>query len=150
MLTGCLGRLIADKSMSDEDFKECGALVGPIRARLELVDFRIPPGITDFIEGRTVPFADIYPVEQPRSILCHTEVRGLLLRLWTVVDVWRVLDQSQAAIVEAIRVERRRLAQAKPTLVRFREREVWLVYGNVGGSGFKRGEERVLRTVVIR
>ena len=51
-----------------------------------------------------------------------------------------------------IREQRRQLPGAKPTLVRFVEREVWLVYRNIWGeaNGYGRGEERVLRRQVIR
>jgi hypothetical protein len=150
MLTGCLGRLIADKSMSDGDFKECDALVVPVRSRFQLADFRFPP-LEDFMRGKPLPFHDIYPIEQPASIQCHTEVRGLLLTLYTVVELWRVSDDHvQTAIAELIRDERRRLPQAKPTLVRFRDPVVWLVYANVNGSVVQRRGEQVRRAVVIR
>lgn len=151
MLTGCLGRLIADKSMSDEDPKECDTLVGPIKSRFQLANARIPPGLRDFMRSQALPFHDIYPTEEPPSVVCHTEVRGLLLTLYTVVELWRVSDPHvQTVIVEVIRTERSRLPQAKPTLVRFREREIFIVFGNANAGGWKRGEERVLRAVVIR
>jgi len=44
--SGCLGRLIADKGVSDDDRIECDALVQAVKNRFRLADFRIPPGLS--------------------------------------------------------------------------------------------------------
>jgi hypothetical protein len=151
-LTGCVGRLIADKGMSEEDFRECDSLVRPVKNRFELSDFRIPPGLSALMGTKTVD-GDLYAHEEPPSIECGTEVRGLLLTLYTVVELWRVSDpQQQTAIVQLVREQRRGLTRPKPTLVRFVEREVWLVHRSTTGEafGYGRGKERILRDFVIR
>jgi len=155
--TGCLGRLIADKGMSDADRVECDALVQAVKKRFELVDFRIPPGLSAVIGTRAFegafPRDDRWPEEEPQSIGCSTQVRGVFLNLYTVVGLWRVTDpKDQEAMVVLVRDQRRQLAEAKPTLIRFVEREVWLVHRDINGEarGFSRGEERVLRHQVLR
>ena len=47
--SGCLGRMIADKGMSDADRVECDALVQAVKNRFKLADFRIPPGLSGLI-----------------------------------------------------------------------------------------------------
>jgi hypothetical protein len=67
--------------------------------------------------------------------------------------VFRVTDpKDQETIVALVRDQPRQLVEAKPILVRFFEREVWLVYRNIWGeaNGYGRAEERVLRHQVIR
>ncbi len=155
--SGCLGRLIADKGMSDADRVECDALVQAVKNRFNLADFRIPPGLSGVIGTKALegefPRHDLWSEEEPQSIGCSTEVRGVFLTLYTVVGLWRVTDpKDQEAIVALVRDQHRQLVEAKPTLVRFFEREVWLVYRNIWGEayGYGRGEERVLRRQVIR
>jgi hypothetical protein len=63
--SGCLGRLIADKGMSDSDRLECDALVRAVKNRVQLSDFRIPPRIDRLIgtkgsEGQ-FPRDDLWP-----------------------------------------------------------------------------------------
>jgi hypothetical protein len=156
-VTGCLSRLIADKGMSDADRVECDALVGAVKNRFELADFRIPPDLDSLIGTKALegefPRHDLWPGDEPQSIGCSTEVRGIFLTLYTVVGVFRVTDsKDQETIVALVRDQRRQLVEAKPILVRFFEREVWLIYRNVWGeaNGYGRGEERVLRHQVIR
>ena len=155
--TGCLGRLIADKGMSDADRAECVALVQAVKSQFKLADFGIPPGLSGLIGTRALdgefPRADRWSEEEPQSVGCSTEVSGVFLTLYTAVELWRVTDlKDQEAIVALIRDQRRQLVEAKPTLVRFVEREVWLVHRDVNGeaSGYSRGEERVLRRQVLR
>src|SRR3989442_13894863 len=146
--SGCLGRLIADKGMSDADRVECDALVRAVKNRFELADFRIPLELSGVIGTKALdgefPRRDLWSEEEPQSIGCHTEVRGVFLTLYTVVGLWRVTDpKDQEAIVALVRDQHRQLVEAKPTLVRFFEREVWLIYRNVRGEayGYGRGEE---------
>jgi len=132
-------------------------LVQAVKSRFELADFRIPPGLSRLI-GTTAfegefPRDDRWSEEEPQSIGCSTEVRGVFLTLYTVVGLWRVTDsRDQEAIVAIVRDQRRRLVDAKPTLVRFVEREVWSVHRDINGEarGYGRGEERVLRRQVLR
>jgi hypothetical protein len=143
--------------MSDADRAECDALVQAVNNRFEFASFRIPPGLHGLIgtkasEGE-FPRDDRWSEDEPKSIGCSTEVRGLFLTLYTVVKLWRVTDpKDQEAIVALVRDQRRQLVEAKPTLVRFVEREVWLVHRNIWGEayGYGRGEERVLRRQVLR
>jgi hypothetical protein len=128
-----------------------------VKNRFDLADFRIPPGLSSLIgkkasEGE-FPRDDRWSEEEPQSIGCHTEVRGVFLTLYTVVGLWRVTDpKDQEAIVALVRDQRRQLVEAKPTLVRFVEREVWWVHRDIRGEarGYGRGEERVLRHQVLR
>ncbi len=157
VFSGCLGRLIADKGMSDDDRIECDALVQAVKNRFHLADFRIPPGLNGLIGTRALegefPRDDRWSEEEPQAIGCSTEVRGVFLTLYTVVGLWRVTDpKDQEAIVALVRDQHRQLVQAKPTLILFFEREVWLVHRNISGeaNGYGRGEERVLRRQVIR
>ena len=154
---GCLGRLIADMEMSKTDAQECRSLIEAVRTRFELADFRRPEGLNRVYRtpavGGEFPRDEPWPVEEPPAIGCRTEVRWPLLTLYTVVELRRVTDrQEQAAIVELVRERRRHIANAKPTLVRFIEREVWVVHYDVDGVAFGdgRGEERILRSVTIR
>jgi hypothetical protein len=155
--SGCLGRLIADKGMSESHRLECNNLVRAVKSRFQLADFRIPPGLhrligTKVLEGE-FPRHDLWPEAEPRSIGCSTEVRGAFLTLYTVVELWRISDpQDQAAIVAMVQEQRRSLEHPKPTLVRFVEREVWEVFRDIRGEayGYGRGKEQVLRQVAIR
>src|SRR5688572_30621767 len=85
---GCLGRLVADKGMS-ADRVECSALVQAVKARVEVADFRIPPGLSRLIGSKALdgpfPREDHWSEEEPQSIGCSTEVRGPFLTLYTVV-----------------------------------------------------------------
>jgi len=151
--SGCLGRLIADKGMSDVDRAECDALVQAVKNRFNLADFRIPPGLSALVGTKQFPSDGFWPEDEPQSIGCSTKVQGLSLTLYTVVGLWRVTDpKDQATIVTLVREQRRQLIGPKPTLIRFVEREVWLVHRDISGevSGYGRGEERVLRHQVIR
>ena len=157
VFSGCLGRLIADKGMSDDDRIECDALVQEVKNRFNLADFRIPPGLSGLIGTKALegefPRHDRWSEEEPQSIACSTEVRGAFLTLYTVVGLSRVTDpKDQEAIVALVREQHRQLVGAKPTLVLFVEREVWLVYRDIRGNahGYGRGEEHVLRREVIR
>lgn len=143
--------------MSDSDRVECDTLVGVVKSRFHLADFRIPPGLHSLIGTTAVdgefPRHDAWPEAEPRSIGCSTEVRGAFLTLYTVVELWRVSDpQDQAAIVAMVREQRRLLGHPKPTLVRLVEQEVWEVFRDIRGKayGYGRGKERVLRQVAIR
>jgi len=156
-LSGCVGRLIADKGMSDSDRLECDALVRAVKNRVQLSDFRIPPGLDRLIgtmgSGGQFPRDDLWPEEEPRSIACGTEVRGVFLTLNTVVGLYRVADPNdQDAIVALVQERRKQLVEPKPTLVRFLDREVWLVHRDISGKayGYGRGKERILRDAVIR
>jgi hypothetical protein len=155
--SGCLGRLIADKGMSDGDRAECDALVQAVKSRFKLADFRIPPGLNSLMGTKVsegaFPRDDLWAEEEPRSIGCSTEVRGLFLTLYTVVGLWRVTDaKDQETMVALLRGRRQELAEPKPTLVRFVEREVWLVHRDARGeaNGYGRGNERTLRVQVIQ
>ncbi len=155
--SGCLGRLIADKGMPEADVQECRSLLDAVRTRFELADFRLPDGLFQTVgtrvTGGDLPRDELWPVQEPRSIGCRTEVRGPLLTLYTVVELWRVTDsREQAGIVELLRERRRQLQNPKPTLIRFLEREVWVVQHDVNGVAFGagRGHERILTTVTLR
>jgi len=155
--SGCLGGLMTDKGMSDSDRLECQNLVRPVKSRFQLADFRIPPGLHKVIGTKALdgefPRHDLWPEAEPRSIGCSTEARGPFLRLYTVVELWRVSDpQDQAAIVAMLQEQRRLLEHPKPALVRFVEREVWEVFRDIRGEayGYGRGKERVLWQAAIR
>jgi hypothetical protein len=157
VLTGCLGRLIADKGMSDEDLRECDSLVEAVRTRFALADFESPEGLDRAIgtrvSGGDFPRDEPWPEEGLRAIGCRTEVSGLLLALYTVVEVWRVVEAGeQASIVQLVRERRGQLSNPKPTIVRFIERERWVLHHDVNGEarGSGRGEERLLKSVTIR
>jgi hypothetical protein len=156
-LSGCLGRLIADKGMSEEDKIECRHLSDPVKTRFGLVAFGRPDGLWEMVGTQAdtgdFPRDDPWPRDEPPSLGCRTEVRGVFLTLYTVVELRRVLAaQEQAEIIGLLRERRRQLPNAKPTLVRFIEREVWVVHRDVRGRAFGagRGEERVLRSVHVR
>jgi hypothetical protein len=157
VLSGCLGRMVADKGMSDDDIRECRALTAPVRTEFGLSTFRVPPGLKELLGTRAqegqFPRDDPYPHHEPPSIGCSTETRGPLRTLHIVVEIRRVLDQErQMAIVERVQEQRRSLVNPKPTIVRFIEREVWLVHRNIHGDayGFGRGKEQFLRDIAIR
>lgn len=157
VFTGCLGRLIADKSMSDEDLRECNSLVDAVRTRFALADFGWPEGlfraIGTRVSGGDFPRDEPWPEKGPRAIVCRTEVSGLLLTLYTVVKVWRVVEAGeQASIVQLVKEQRAQLSNPKPTIVRFIERERWVLHLNVNGEarGAGRGPERLLKSVTIR
>jgi hypothetical protein len=151
--SGCLGRLIADKGMSDADRAECDALVQAVKNRFNLADFRIPPGLSALVGTKQFPIDGFWPEDEPQSIGCSTRVQGPLLTLYTVVGLWRVTDpKDQETIVTLVREQHRQLIEPKPTVIRFVEREVWLVHRDTSGEvrGYGRGEEKLLKRQVIR
>ncbi len=77
----------------------------------------------------------------------------MFLTLYTVVGLYRVADpKDQDAIVALVQERRKQLVEPKPTLVRFLDREVWLVHRDISGKAYGdgRGKEQILRDAVIR
>jgi len=93
-------------------------------------------------------------VSSPESpaLFCDKQVRGLLLRPYDRVRVYRVVDDKEQDTVVAALLRAKQQLKTKSIVLEFYEKENWKtwLYPATGRSGGSRGAETPIRRDVIK
>jgi hypothetical protein len=128
-ITGCVTTLLAQNYYTTDELVECNALVQAIT------------------QAHRLPSSQVFAGP---AIGCGHEHYGLLATRYAAITIWWISEaERQEAILSTLREERRARKESHPMLVRFYDRENWMLYRDVNGQiyGEGRGPERLLRRV---